>query len=394
MKTTSFINKLTILPTVSLALVLLLAACGEKEAKKSEEPFTAVETVAVAASSVPDTYEAVGTVHATVSSALSPKVVGNVTSVLVSEGDRVRKGQLLLTIDDRDVMAQHQKALAGVAEVENAIAAAEAAKQAATANATLAEKTYGRYQELRERRSVSPQEFDEVEARYRAAAAGREQAESTHASLLSRRNQARADVDSTQAYVSYTRIVSPVDGVVTAKSVELGQQVAPGMPLLTVESEGNWRVDAQVEENLAGSIRPGDAAVVVIDAAGLRLEGVVRHVSPALDLMSRSYVVKIDLPPDAALRSGLFARVAFRTGQREAITIPRSAMVDRGQLSGVWAVDGEGLARLRYVRTGRQLGDSIEVLSGLGSGDRIIVAPGANIEEGLKVAPAGQGVRS
>ncbi|MCM2314471.1 MAG: efflux RND transporter periplasmic adaptor subunit, partial [Thermoanaerobaculia bacterium] len=197
-----------------------------------------------------------------------------------------------------------------------------------------------------------------------------------------------ADSDSAAAMLSWTRITSPIDGVVTAKSAEVGMQAMPGMPLLTVESTSGYRVDTTVDESRIGAIRQGSTASVAVDATGAVIEGTIAHVSPALDPGSRSYVVKVSLPPAEGLASGMSARARFKVGEAKAITVPKNALVAQGQLTGVWGVDDDGIARLRFIQAGRTLGDRIEVLSGLGDGDRFVSTVTPAIREGVKVADA------
>ncbi|MGK2858804.1 MAG: efflux RND transporter periplasmic adaptor subunit, partial [Thermoanaerobaculia bacterium] len=229
----------------TLALTLTVSffslACGKTAEKAAPEAVANIAVESASLAPADEVVEALGTIRATTIAVLSAKTSGNVTSILVSEGDRVKAGQLLLTLDDRDVAAQARKASAGMSEIENAIAGAAAARAAAASQAELATATYNRFVELRDRGSVSPQEFEEVEARHRAALAQKTSADRMVDQMIARRSQAAADSDSAAAMLSWTRITSPVDGVVTAKSADVGMQAMPGIPLLTVESTSGYR---------------------------------------------------------------------------------------------------------------------------------------------------------
>lgn len=385
------------------------AACGGKEEAAAEKTPAIVGVKIETANVVPvdDFYDAVGTVRSKTTSVLSSKIVGHVMAVRVREGDRVRAGQPLIDIDDRDVAAQLRKAQAGLREaqdaleeVERTIAAAESAKAAADANQALATSTFARYRALLERRSVSRQEFDEVQAKYKAAAAEAERADQILASLLAKKNQvlakidqAKADVASAQVSVSYARVISPINGIVTSKQADVGMLAAPGVPLVTIEDDAHYRLEAEVEESRIGRIRPGDPARVRIDALGdQELDGRVAEIVPAADPASRSYTVKIDLPPvegkDGArpiLRSGLYGKARFAVGRKRAVLIPQMAIVRRGQLTGVFVVDRSNVARLRLIKTGKQYGDRFEVLAGLNEGDRIVVENVGLVNDGVRV---------
>jgi membrane fusion protein, multidrug efflux system len=306
--------------------------------------------------------------------------------VLVSEGQRVRAGELLVEIDDREGQAKTEQARAGSSEVDQAIAGADAAVAAGEANAALAGATYKRYAALRERSSVSAQEFEEVAARKAGADAQLEQARRGREALLSRRSQARAGLAEAQTFLSYASVRSPIDGIVTARMIDPGAQTAPGVPLLTVEDDSKYRVESTLDEDLAGRVHAGDT--VTIDGGEHPIAARVTNVVPAVDPATRSALVKIDLPRGSALRSGAFVRVVFTVGARTGLTVPASAVARRGQLTSVFVVDGEGVARLRLVSLGEEQGGRVEVLSGVDSGERIVQRATDEVRDGVRIGPA------
>ncbi len=371
---------------VSTLLLMFAVSCGEAEKAAEPGEVTGVATAEAQSAKIPDIQTAVGVVRAKNRSTIAAKVMGNVVAVHVNEGDPVHQGQLLLEIDSRDMDAQLRKAEAGLQEVEQGIIGARSGVDAAEANKDLATATYERFKALRDRNSVSAQEFDEVEARWKAAVAQWKSAGQMLAGLQAKKNQVLADVATARAAASWARITSPIDGVVTARNVDVGDQAAPGMPLMTVDGRGAWRVETSLEESRLGLARPGEAVRVHVDALDADLTGRVVHVAPALDSATRSYLVKIDLPDDGRLQSGMFARVGFRSGDRSAVTVPSAAIVRNGQLEGVWIIDAEGQARYRLIKSGDPVGSSTEVLSGLDGGEQVIVDGIANLTDGAHVA--------
>jgi len=377
------------LTTLTIVLALGAAACGSKsEVAGAPEQLDGITVETVALKPVEGFTESLGVVKARTVSNIAAKLMATVVATPVSEGDQVKAGQLVLQLDDRDVAAQLRKAQSGLQEIENAIVAAEAGRTAATAQADFATATYNRYVALRERKSVSPQEFDQVEANYKGAVAQKEQAERMVDSMYAKREQVKADISAASAMLSWARITAPTDGIVTARRIDVGSQAAPGMPLLTIEDPSSFRVETTLGEDSLGDIHARTSVKVVLDASGVELEGTVAHVSPALDAASRSFTVKVDLPKTDALTTGLTARVRFPMGETEAISVPVDAIVTRGQLTGIWTADPEGIARLRFLRTGRTIGDRIEVLSGLSDGDRIVAVKNPSLREGAKIADA------
>jgi len=388
---------------IVLTVLLILVGCGgeaERHDRGAESAVSVSVTVEkVKAEEVMSGYQAVGTVYAKVGSTLSSKVVGNVIAVHVREGDRVRSGELLVEIDSREADARVHQAEAGrveaesaLVEVESAILAARSGVDAAEADARLAKSTYERFQELLKRKSVSRQEFEEVEARHKGAQAqvlrAKEMLASTtakRAQVMARISQAEANLENAKLYQDYASIHAPINGIVTRKTVDVGQLATPGVLLITVEDSSNYRLEAAVDESQMQYVQLGRTVSVWIDALGREFEGKVGEIVPAADSLSRSFTVKIDLPAEPGLRSGLYGKAAFSTYERQVLTAPASALIEKGQLVGVFVVDSERRARFRLVKTGGQLGDRVEVLSGLKDGDEVVIDPGYEVREGVKL---------
>lgn len=380
--------KKTALILITAILALGALACSSNETEPAKDAaLTGIRLETINSAPIARYYEAPATVRSVTVSPLSAKVVGTVTQLLVREGDPVRAGQVLMTIDNRDANAMLQAARAGELEAEQGIAGTEAAVAAAEAQRKLANSTLERFNTLRERNSVSPQEYEEVEARTAAANAEADRAHRMLNAMRAKREQARAGAAGAEAMMSYTRITAPMSGVVTARMIDVGAMAAPGMPLLTIEDDRAYRIEAQVAESQVGTIRRGDVVRVRIDALDREVEGRVAAVAPGADPASRSYLVKVDLPGDAArdVRSGMFAKAYFKVGDTAGMTVPARAIVRRGQLTSVFVLDDKQAARLRLVRTGKSEGDRVEVLSGLRDGDRIVADPTPLITDGKRI---------
>ncbi len=376
--------------TILALLFLALANCSQKkEEPRGEIRLRRVSGVAVEAvplSPVQDFFDVVGTVRSRKTAVLSSKLVGVVTAIFVREGDKVKKGQILLELDSRDVRADLEGAEAASKEIEAAIKAADAAVNAAKGQRELAAATFQRYDSLIKRGSVTPQEYDEASAKYKVANAEVDRAEGNLRALQSRKAQAEAKIDYNRALLTYTKIASPFDGVVTAKAAELGIVASPGSPLLTVEETTRYRLEVQVGESWLAYIHTGGAVPLSIDSLGEQLSGTIVEVVPAADPQSRTFTVKIELPQRPNIRSGLYGKARISSAKREALLVPMEAVLQRGQLVGLYVVSKEGLVQLRLITTGKRYDRKVEVLSGLNAGERVVVRGAEKISEGSRIS--------
>ena len=367
--------------------ILFLSSCGKTptktEAAGKAAPI-AVKTLTAAMESWPATYEATGTVKARTASVISAKVMGYVREVHFQVGDRVREGQLLAVLDARDLEANYARAEAGIREASAAIPEVENAIAAARANMDLAQATFRRMDDLYKKKSISNQEFDEVSAKLKAAQAAHEMAVAKRSQLEARIAQAEQERSAAGVMRGYARIAAPFAGVVTAKQVEPGILATPGAPLLTIEREGAYRLEAAVDESRLGSIRTGQPVTVKLDAIGREISARVAEIVPAVDAASRAYVVKIDLPAAPQIRSGLFGRAVFPMGSRQVLAVPAGAVIEHGQLQSVMVADN-GVVRLRLVTAGFRDNSKVEILSGLHPGEQLVFPLSAGLTDGAQV---------
>jgi multidrug efflux pump subunit AcrA (membrane-fusion protein) len=359
-----------------------------------------VSTVKVSRSSIDEFYEATGTVRAKTTTQVSANMMGRIISIPAVEGDTVSRGQLLVVIDSNEAKTQLQKSQAELAEaqaslieLEHSVESANAAVRTAEANKQLADLTFGRYKELHQRGSVSAQEFDEAQTRLNAATSELDRARSNvreidakNKQITARIEQAKAEIANTKVVEGYSRIVAPVSGVIVKKFAETGAIASPGTPLLSIEDNSQYRLEAAVEESRSKLVHVGGRVSVRIDALGAsEVVGTVAEVLPTSDAASRSYTVKIDLPANAILRTGLYGLARFALSQREAITVPQTAIVQRGQLTGVYIVGTDGTVHFRIVTTGKNSEGLIELLTGVNEGDEVVTADAGKINDGTRV---------
>jgi len=346
------------------ASAALVAGChsGESAATQSTPETVEARVVETMQRQVPLSLGSTGTVQAKQSAVLSAQVMSRIQQVLVHEGDSVRAGQTLVVLDDAAMRSSVEQAQAGVK-------AAQSAQAAAQTNASLAASTLDRYKQLDAQKSVSPQELDEVSRRAEAAAANLE-------AVRAQTDVARAQENGARTMLSYTHLIAPFAGVITARMADPGTMAAPGVPLLKIEQAGSLQLDASVDESAIGDVHKGMKVPVTIDgASSASLAGTVAEIVPAADPSSHSFLVKIDLPSSSLLRSGMYGTAKFPKGARQALLIPRSAVAARGSLSCAYVLDSQGIAQLRYLTLGAAQGELVEVLSGVSAGEKLVDAP-------------------
>ncbi len=375
-----------LIPALLVSLSLTLSCGGDKHAAK-EEPAgapIAVQTVAAATAEWPAVFEATGTVRARTASTLSSKVMGYVREVRFQTGDHVKAGQVLIVLDAKDLAAQRAQAEAAVREARNGLPEVAGAISAAEANLALASKTFARMKDLFEKKSISNQEFDEASARLQVARSGRDMAIAKREQLHAKIRQAEEAQRAASIMLSYAEITAPFAGTITDKRVEAGVLAAPGMPLATIEQAGVFRLEAQVEESRIANLRLGQSVTVAIDSLDKTMTARVSEIVPAVDAASRAFVVKIDLPAVAQLRSGVFGRARFPLGARKVLAIPAAALVERGQVQSVYVVE-DGRARNRLVTTGAREGQQVEVLSGLSASEKLVCPVPSTLIDGARL---------
>jgi RND family efflux transporter MFP subunit len=318
-----------------------------------------VDITVAAEKAAPAVVTVTGMVEPIVRVSPATKIMGRVDRALVNEGDPVRAGQVLAVLDSRDLAA--------------AVGQAEAAVKMAEANLQNGQAMHRRMVFLHERGSATDKNLEDATTGLRLAEAGLD--------------QAKANLSAAQVMLSYAEVKSPLAGFVTAKRVVSGDMAAPGAPLFTIEDLSRVKIAAQVPESDFVGLEKGQSASVRIDALGEEFPAKVDRIVPAGDSMSRTFEVQLLLDNgDGRIKPGMFARARFARGTRPELRVPLTALVSRGELRGLFVVEADGRARLRWVRLGREQDGQVTVISGLTPGERFIPAPPSGLADGAAVA--------
>ena len=330
-------------------VTLLLAALALNGCRRGAEvspadslPPAAVATQAVETRNRVATEEVVGTVRAKLRAVIEAKVSGKLDQMIVVPGQQVTNGELLATIDAREIQARRDQAVAVRQQAETDLKRAS---------------------DLFQQKILSQSEFDQAQSKFHVA---------------------EAAATETETLLGYTKVTAPFAGVITRKYADVGDLALPGKPLLEMEDARNLRLEADVPDALVDKINLGDRLPVRVGALETNREGIVSEIAPSTDASSRTFVVKLDLRSAPSLRAGQFGRVAIPVGKVSALRVPASALIQRGQLELLFVVNNSH-AQLRIVKTGARVGDEVEIISGLDTGETVVVGGAESLLDGQPV---------
>jgi RND family efflux transporter MFP subunit len=306
------------------------------------------KTVAAQYRTLDQTAEAVGSIQSRSTTNITSMILANILSVSVRPGDAAKKGDLLITLDDRDLRSRQQQA-------QNALEAAKAALEKAS-------RDRQRFEALRKTDNVTQNTLDEAVSGERIAQA--------------KVDQAQEAVRETEVMLSYAKIYAPMNGTITEKFCDPGDQASPGKPLLIMYDPSNLRVEVAVREQLSGRLKNGQSVQVTIDAVNKPITGVVEEIVPSADPSSRSVIVKVAIPKEQGLFPGMFGRILIPLDPVKFLVVPKEVVRKVGQLELV-TVKSENRLSTRAVRTGRNWENEFEILSGLSEGDEVVLPQGA-----------------
>jgi RND family efflux transporter MFP subunit len=332
------------IPGVLLA-ALLTASCHKSAhpaAPESAAAPLAVELAPATLESHQAMEDVVGTVRSKQRAVIEAKVSGRLLQYLAAPGQIVKAGDLLAELDVQEIRARREQAVAMLDQARRDLA---------------------RQEQLIASKATSQQEFDAAAARVKVTTAGLNEAETM---------------------LGYAKVTAPFDGVITRKLADQGDLAMPGKPLMEIESPANLRFETDLPESLLDRVKSGAKLPVTIPSLPKPLTATVSEISPVADAVSRTFMVKLDLPANPGLRPGQFGRVAVPVAETKLLLVPRRAVLRRGQIEAVFVVR-DNRATLRLVKTGKQFDDQSEILSGLEPGDAVVTGDATRLTDGQSV---------
>lgn len=331
-------------PLIALVAVALAFTGCKRASTTDSAPAPApvrVELASVESHGMAATEDVVGTVRAKLRAAVEAKIAGRIEALLVAPGQLVKQGETIATLDARETKAR----------LDSAQAVRDQAK-----------RDLERISKLVKDGASTASELDAVQARQRVAAAA---------------------VTEAETMLGHARVVAPFDGVITRKLADVGDLATPGRPLVEIEDPARLRFEADLPEALLDRLQLGVKLPVRISSLKDSVEGAVSEIAPVAEAVSRTFLVKLDLPVVAGLKAGQFGRVSVPTGEAAVPHVPMGSVVQRGQLEYVYVAEG-GKTHLRLIRTGKRLGGDVEVVSGLNTGEKIVADP-SKVHDGQPV---------
>ncbi len=371
---------------VVVAVVALLLWRGDKSnsVDHTTELAPSVQKIRVAATkptlmTFEDTVTFVGNLEAEEKASVASKVSDvTVLSVNVDVGDEIKRGDILVEMDDSLNRRQIEEARAAVARAEAAIAQAKS-------RLSTVEKDYKRYKQLYEEQVISRQQFDQTEGQYEVEKAGLDLAQREL-------KQAQARLEQLLIVKNYHKVAAPVGGVIAERRVDPGDTVKSGDVLLVISRQDNVKVKGPITETDYPKVKLGQPVHVRVDAfPGREFNGKVNRISPVLDPATRTGEVEALMASQGLLKPGMFARTFIVVGSHEALALPREAV---RQLAGTgeWYcfVASDDVAQQRPIKRGAEQGNWIEITEGIGESDLVITTVVRQLSDGVPVEVATQ----
>lgn len=333
------------LVTIAVVISLTVAGCkGEKQSESISSPLTEIEVTTVRVKEVPiaSPVELLGTVQSSHKAEIAANITGTISKLPVVLGSQVKKGDLLVEINAAEIGARLKK--------------------------TQAELHQARRDLAREKTLLNKK------------AATAESVESLENSLMI----AEAAYQEASILLSYTQVLAPFSGKITKKNSNVGDLATVGKPLLYLEDESALQIATEVPEEMIIQLQKGDRLPVSVPSANLEFEGIVSELAPTMNPTTRTGLVKLDIDAHIDLRSGMFARVSLIKNGENTLAIPIKAISSSGQMETIYIVRDQK-AWLRLVRSGVEMGDWVEILSGVQADEEVVLTSLTKLSDGQPI---------
>lgn len=394
------------------ALALLLAACAKKQAAETEASPAPVQVTAVTQATIRHVINGDGILYPEQQASVIPKVTAPVQKFYVHRGDHVKEGQLLAVLENRDLVAAAEESKGAVEQAEANLRATEGATvpealvkartdlETARQTRDTDKKVLDSREELFKQGALAARLVEDSRVAYVQALAQYQAAEEHLRTLESVANEqqikgaaaqvasAKAHYESQQAQVAYSRVTSPLAGIVADKPLNEGEVAAPGAPLVIIMNISRVVARVDVPQSEASLVKVGQAALVTPTNSSEPLDGKVTVVSPATDPNSTTVQVWVQIPnPGESLKPGTTVHAAIIAEEYKAATVVPVAAILPGEEGGsmVLTVDSSSVAHQKTVKLGVREGNQVQILSGVTPGEEVVVVGGLGVDDKAKV---------
>ncbi len=349
---------------------LSLLACNQESAPLAQDtrPTVNAKIILVGGSNVDRDYEVSGKVTAKNNARIAARIMGYVTSVNANVGDYIQAGQILAIISDNELQSSKAQAEAGIREAKTALQNIQ--------------KDYNRISALYDKGSATQKELDDISTQKDVMLAKIKQAE-----------EGKRQIETT---LTYTRIKAPFSGMITEKHIQGGELTSPGKTLFHIESNRTFQVEAMIPESQISAIKKGKEVNVIIKSTRAKIKGTINEFSQSSTNTGGQFLVKVNLNKkdvnNTKLFSGMYVKLRIpkeqndsSTGIDKKILVDQSAIIHKGQLTGIYTLSSDNQAVLRWIRLGAQYDQQVEVLSGLSIGENYLISTDGRLLNGVKV---------
>ncbi len=356
--------------TALITVVIIMSSCHQEEVQVAADDTTVINVKVnkVGSDNMPTAISATGKIQSSARVNVAARMMGYAQTITVDLGDRVRQGQRLAQLSVEELNNQKSQINASIAELNAMISNVD--------------KNYNRMKALYDKKSATQKELDDISTQKDAMAA--------------KLSQAKEKLNELNTMMSYATISSPINGVIVEKMIEQGELVNPGRPMFAIEGVGRYEASVMIPESAISQIQKGEKVKLTLKSTGEILEGKIAKINTSALRTGGQYEVIIDLSQEAQkkeLFSGMYvsAEIAIpvtsqdQSASTSTITVDQSAIVHKGQLVGIYTITDDQKAMLRFIRTGKTIGDQVEVLSGLSSGESYILTADGRLYNGVKV---------
>ncbi|MEI6285923.1 MAG: efflux RND transporter periplasmic adaptor subunit [Bacillota bacterium] len=358
---------------VIIVAISLIVWNSDKKEAIAVRAVNNIKVAVIQTATIPEVYTFSGTINAVDEAKVATQVAGTILSLTATPGARVNRGQVIARIDGRMADSQASAAQHNSNQADQAVKVADEQLK-------LAKITQGRYSDLFKQGVISTQDFDQAQSAYAIA-------DEAYKLALAGAQSAQSNANAVKSTAGYYDVTAPIDGVVAIKNVDIGDMVMPGQALFTIEGDGPREVTVFLPEKLFSAVVVGSNITVFENSSHKPIAATVTEVAPLISDSTRTYKIRARLPANYSTPVGHYVTVTVSSGKtRSALLVPAAAVVERGQLTGVFVITKDNNAAFRILRISDQpLDGSYEIFSGLQPGDQVATSGVDRLADGDKV---------